>query len=1213
MRAFESVALSLDQVTVSHRLPTSDSSPVSANSSYTDLTDMATLDDAFNLSLDLAHVSCKLNAADSSTDLRARNAFGTNTSPESQVRGFAFALGWDTIGLQCIAPGEKKHEMTQLVQMRSAQFDGLSTWRPNGWCREELLFASDPNLALLVGNGSIDSIDVAGDVQLLDELSQSWKRHRPKHPSQAPATRKPSPIPPRVRIVLDIGHAMVQLADRVSEHQTTLTLASDGLHLGCFTNFTDIVARRRDRSVNRSAFKREEELRQRREEAGEAADYAQPAEMLRPELRRHFSTAGSLNDDYSLGMKAEASVVLEPISLHMSLSKPTSKNQETYHLASIGRAHGTISANVQGRQIVQEDGTELTTLDPESTSCLLDLGIDSGVKLNLWNMPVIDALSAMAKAHRPATDSSQPKSQALLCRLPSGVSARVSLGLVSVFIGHQDPNPDCNMKLSRGLWIQTTVLWEYAYYSRRAHCPLNRHSQISLNRAKLRLPEDITTQALAFENSLSAQDGRAALVSFTLTEIFVKPIYDGQRFSASGGTSLSHGPVKQPNVRTTEEEYVGWEFRRNAEHERPQSADFANNVEPFEMKGTDQASRPMARIKRVCVNWGVVRMTADAPVVHKVTSKIDNVELVCDLSHVYCVLLVVLALRKIAKAYKPSSSRHKERPDIRLEVTCPSIKMHFAFPLREQLYIYVDNVAISKSAGGPHMTAKKVLAFVPSPRVIGSWEELGRIKALAVQAAAPGQPRSFNINAVAFRVRIPVTYKLSKLILNINVTIKALKLLVTNFEEGTARTVKKPVSEDPKRLPAIRLNIDHLSLEAKDDPIETNLNLIWRAGMAEQEKRNELEDLFEAKVHLIEETRRAIQGHDDIEPTQAFGKLTAKLTTSYEDARNRLDWFHSRRWVRRSRLAKQEQRRRQQTASKHLDDAGWSNVSLPIRVVPPTYTVPLFRLALSGVDIGVQDLGWSRDEIIQYMGDVSTPFDQGVEFSLMVPIKLSWSMAGGLATLRDYPLPLVRIPAVPEGDKPAWQLETPFIISEELQGDDSLMMIPVTIVPEGCGDYNASDLTVQIAKTIMPVKTYTRPVININTPRTTEFTWGNSYQPAIQDFTKVIETLSHPPRDPSPRVGFWDKFKLVLHWKVTVNFVGNVHLHLKGGSICDATDSRFPRSVCCRWTRRWVCLFMEGRNETGNCPAKRSTRNHSDLLLRASHCHSRVSKTWRPN
>ena len=71
--------------------------------------------------------------------------------------------------------------------------------------------------------------------------------------------------------------------------------------------------------------------------------------------------------------------------------------------------------------------------------------------------------------------------------------------------------------------------------------------------------------------------------------------------------------------------------------------------------------------------------------------------------------------------------------------------------------------------------------------------------------------------------------------------------------------------------------------------------------------------------------------------------------------------------------------------------------------------------------------------------------------------------------------------------------------------------------------YGASRLAVHIPKTIMPVKSYARPTICVMTDGITDFSWGVSYGPATQDLMRVIDTLSHAPRDSSPAIGFWDK------------------------------------------------------------------------------------------
>ena len=76
--------------------------------------------------------------------------------------------------------------------------------------------------------------------------------------------------------------------------------------------------------------------------------------------------------------------------------------------------------------------------------------------------------------------------------------------------------------------------------------------------------------------------------------------------------------------------------------------------------------------------------------------------------------------------------------------------------------------------------------------------------------------------------------------------------------------------------------------------------------------------------------------------------------------------------------------------------------------------------------------------------------------------------------------------------------------------------------------------------------------IEVNTSRDSRFSWGASYQAAIQDMMQVIEGFSKPQLDPSERVGFWDKIRLSFHSRVSASWKGDgdVHLVLKGGRYC---------------------------------------------------------------
>ena len=403
-----------------------------------------------------------------------------------------------------------------------------------------------------------------------------------------------------------------------------------------------------------------------------------------------------------------------------------------------------------------------------------------------------------------------------------------------------------------------------------------------------------------------------------------------------------------------------------------------------------------------------------------------------------------------------------------------------------------------------------------------------------------------------------------------------MKILVEDLGRSGFATVRRPGASAPKSVPKFDFNIEHMSLEAKDDPIETKLNLIWRAGLVEQDTRNALEDSFEQKLQIIGDVgvndSSLNDAHERSDGNFRSSKLTGKHAVSFEQARYRLDWWKSRSWTRRIRAANQEQRRREAIALQHMQHIG-SDVKLPVMVVPSSQTPPLFRVAMDGVKLSICDAGMDRTEIIEFMRDVSSPFDDDVEFSLMVPLKLSWSMNSMTVSLRDYPLALIRVQPVTSGDRPAWNVKTPFIIAEELSGDDSFIPIICPIIPEGCGATQAAPFTIQIAKTIMPVKTYSRPIVNIASQKTTEFSWGNSYQPAIQDFMRLVESFS-----PAPKVGFWDKFRLVLHWRVIVNFTGPTHLHLKGKlyRLWAELSIRLFRSIRGNWARGGFRSVLEG-------------------------------------
>jgi hypothetical protein len=72
--------------------------------------------------------------------------------------------------------------------------------------------------------------------------------------------------------------------------------------------------------------------------------------------------------------------------------------------------------------------------------------------------------------------------------------------------------------------------------------------------------------------------------------------------------------------------------------------------------------------------------------------------------------------------------------------------------------------------------------------------------------------------------------------------------------------------------------------------------------------------------------------------------------------------------------------------------------------------------------------------------------------------------------------------------------------------------------------------------------------VDINSSSPTRLVWGTSYQPALHDAMQVLDSFTKPQMDPSDKIGFWDKMRLIIHSHFKFNWKGggDVHLTLKG-------------------------------------------------------------------
>lgn len=1072
-------------------------------------------------------------------DPRLGKIFGTSQRTSSRVHGITASLSWSAIELQCLGPGETANDKSQLAAVRQADFDVLTTWAPEGFERREALFSDDPELSIIVARGCVASLDVSSDLQLISELARSWKETHPPVskaglPPSAPRTHWPKP--PRLRLFVDLGHMSMALANSSTEDSAIISLTSDGVSLGGTANFDD-----------------------------HGAPSPQSEEPPSPLFEDDSSSTRSLDGECpTFGMIGNGFAVIEPISLHISLG---TQNGKTYKLAKIARIQTKVIGHISGTFRTLESGVDDYRLLPNTLATDVEILIDEGVKMQLWHPDVIKAITHLAQLKQPAAThkASKPRKDPLDV-LPGGLSVRLALGSASIFLGHQDLNPTCNTLLVRGVWLQTTVVFDYARFRTMKASGSARHLRNLKMRDRLKLFKDVTASAFDHTHKLEHRGAQAALLSLLLRETAIKTVFNGEAFIENGGTDLCM-PAAAPDAPTplpADPEFIAWGWSGGRRREKaPRKLHLSHLPKAY------LSSSHLLYVPHLHFTAKVHRPVQHEPSHVKVYGRIELIHVVNHISDLYCVLLAVHTVLEIARVLRrpgltsdSASSGVGSSPApapksailFTIGLAVHKVWLHFLFPLQEQAFFAMENVGVERDLDKRTIAkADYAVLYIPSDTRPGMWDELGLIKRFTL---AVDPSHAVNVGATAFRIRIPYAFIFSQLIFNINMTVKTTKLILSNLRKGNFSLYKKPVSEPPKRLPHVNIQVDLVHFEARDHPVENKLNLANRVGLYEQKTRLDLDELFEQKLAVMAED----------EENRSHSNLSTSQSVTDEEARYRLDWHFSRNWVRRIRRAKAEQKRREESAQKRLLI---SPSKLPIPVLELEQTVPLFRFAFVGVNVTLAPPNKSRAQLIKYMGDVSAPFKDDVQFSLMVPFDLTWTMVEAKVQLRDYPLPLLRI--LPGKDKmPGWHVTTLFIIAEELSDDDSTMFFPIEIVPGQCGHDTAKPLVVNIGKAIMPTKTYARPMIKVLSPEATRIAWCNSYKPGISDLTRIFETLSNPPLDPSPKPGFWDKLRLAFHWRVILDFAGTVRWYIKG-SQNPYSITGFGAGFALVW-RRNVCI-----------------------------------------
>ena len=511
----------------------------------------------------------------------------------------------------------------------------------------------------------------------------------------------------------------------------------------------------------------------------------------------------------------------------------------------------------------------------------------------------------------------------------------------------------------------------------------------------------------------------------------------------------------------------------------------------------------------------------------------------------------------------------------------------------------------------PFMKSRLIRLYVEAPKLQTAWTRIVSLKYFRVDFRQSRRKsgrqffdeKSIDIASDFIRLAIPHQLVLHNVFDNFANTLKAVEQLHHRFKTGTNEYILTKPPVRPMRIPRISIRSKALMFLMEDGLMDWKLGIIYRVGLIEQKQRLAREEAFGAKMKKLKEIRarrgssrhRALSAHinqrgrsmpSDLETerrrsnsgeghsrmrssslTNLRGRkmrydpdsardLTGSAEISNDDAWNKLQTFNAQSWKRRVNLAMHHQRSAMRDIrSMFYGDEDHPDTSESSETIVAMPDRPgLMCTLISDLHIVIDKPAFPLDEYSKFLYNIGKGMPHDMKYSLLIPMNLQINMGEARVTLRDYPLPLLHVPAIKPGQSPrlpSWSLKTDFVIAEEYRDIESTKLVRVEVLPPEKISFPVEvkkGFAIDVRRTISPVKTYSDVEIAINTKSPTSITWGTSYQPAIQDMMQIIEGFTKPQVDPSERTGFWDKIRLSVHSRVKVSWKGDgdVHLKLKG-------------------------------------------------------------------
>lgn len=379
------------------------------------------------------------------------------------------------------------------------------------------------------------------------------------------------------------------------------------------------------------------------------------------------------------------------------------------------------------------------------------------------------------------------------------------------------------------------------------------------------------------------------------------------------------------------------------------------------------------------------------------------------------------------------------------------------------------------------------------------------------------------IDANTFELRSEYNLKFYKIFDRIVSTFKSLKQLKTGLSSIDEFIQNQPSEVKPISIPSIKVNLERFLVKIDEDPFEQKLNIIYKVGYLEQRMRLDKEAIFEAELGERQE-------NNPLSPAQI------------EDAKYRLNKNFSTSWIERVQKAKKE----------FLNESAYKIVEKEfldrkVKIFAGHEKIPLLVYSLINMEFIVKPPSFGASNYAEFIYEYGKSVPKDTIYTLLILLNAYLKCDLLKLQLRDYALPILFFPnMVLSGD---------LALGEPMPDKFGVREVWVPFIKNLnlCNNESHIENTVfgsNIKRTINSVKFYMNFKVDIDSQQPTILTWGKSLQPAIQAVMMWFDFLTKPPLDPSPKIGFWDKIRLLAHGVIQFNWAENseLHLNMKGST-----------------------------------------------------------------